>query len=218
MPESRRINDRSGADRASTGVAFTEKVAVQTGVTQGCTPIGPVHIITECENNIIFTVDDRPALEVFKDEIGEIVAHQIDQAAGYIFAAIPVTGSDTGDYLVRNILGIDFRNQHLSMEIPFERGDQLMFCRRDQVTAQTDLANMVKNVARRLSGPPLGALYFSCVARGPNLFGANSEEIKIIQSSLNCGGDGLPLVGFFANGEISHNRLYTYTGVLTVFS
>ena len=26
-----------------------------------------------------------------------------------------------------------------------------------------------------------------------------------------------PLVGFFANGEISNNRLYGYTGVLTLF-
>ena len=92
-----------------------------------------------------------------------------------------------------------------------------MFCKRDPANAQTDLINMAKSVAKRLSGPPLGALYYSCVARGPNLFGTNSEEIEIIQSALGFGSNALPLVGFFANGEISHNRLYTHTGVLTVF-
>jgi small ligand-binding sensory domain FIST len=53
----------------------------------------------------------------------------------------------------------------------------------------------------------------SCLARGPNLFGDDSEELKTIREAL---GD-VPLVGFFANGEISNNRLYGYTGVLTLF-
>ncbi len=53
----------------------------------------------------------------------------------------------------------------------------------------------------------------SCVARGPNLFGPDSEELKMIRDEL---GD-IPLVGFFANGEISNNRLYGYTGVLALF-
>ena len=53
----------------------------------------------------------------------------------------------------------------------------------------------------------------SCLARGPALFGDDSQELKTIRDAL---GD-FPLVGFFANGEISHNRLYGYTGVLTLF-
>ena len=142
---------------------------------------------------------------------------KLERTAGHIFAGIPVPGSDTGDYLVRNILGVDLENRHLAIESSFQRGDQLMFCKRDPSSAQTDLVNMAENVARRLSGPPLGALYYSCVARGPNLFDTNSQEIKTIQSALGFNSDALPLVGFFANGEISHNRLYTHTGVLTVF-
>ncbi|MEE8538550.1 MAG: FIST C-terminal domain-containing protein [Woeseiaceae bacterium] len=47
--------------------------------------------------------------------------------------------------------------------------------------------------------------------RGQHMFGENSEELKSIQQELG----EFPLVGFFTNGEISHNRLYGYTGVLT---
>ena len=47
----------------------------------------------------------------------------------------------------------------------------------------------------------------------PNLFGPASEELKMIQAVLG----EVPLIGFFGNGEISNNRLYTYTGVLSVF-
>ncbi len=46
------------------------------------------------------------------------------------------------------------------------------------------------------------------------MFGDASQELKIIEREL---GD-VPLVGFFCNGEISHRRLYTYTGVLTLFT
>ena len=60
---------------------------------------------------------------------------------------------------------------------------------------------------------PKGALYISCLGRGKNLFGDNSEELKMISDVLG----EIPLVGFYANGEIAGNQLYGYTGVLTVF-
>jgi small ligand-binding sensory domain FIST len=58
-----------------------------------------------------------------------------------------------------------------------------------------------------------GAVYVSCSGRGGAHFGAPSAELQIVRRAL---GD-VPLVGFFAAGEIAHNRLYGYTGVLTVF-
>jgi small ligand-binding sensory domain FIST len=51
------------------------------------------------------------------------------------------------------------------------------------------------------------------LGRGRHTFGPNSGEMNILSQEL---GD-VPLVGFFANGEISHNRLYGYTGVLSLF-
>jgi len=58
-----------------------------------------------------------------------------------------------------------------------------------------------------------GAVYISCNGRGGPHFGAPSAELKIVQRAL---GD-VPLVGFFAAGEIARRHLYGYTGVLTVF-
>ena len=45
------------------------------------------------------------------------------------------------------------------------------------------------------------------------MFGPNSAELRTIEEVLGP----VPLAGFFTNGEIFHNRLYTYTGVLTLF-
>jgi small ligand-binding sensory domain FIST len=88
-----------------------------------------------------------------------------------------------------------------------------MFVRRDGPAAMEDLDRMLADVTRRAGGTPKAALYYSCVARGPNLFGPDSEELKAVQAAI---GEDTPLVGFFANGEISKNRLYGYTGVLTL--
>jgi small ligand-binding sensory domain FIST len=72
---------------------------------------------------------------------------------------------------------------------------------------------MLRDVRGRLPGAPKGALYHTCLGRGRHLFGEDSAELRLIRETL---GD-VPLVGFYANGEISHHRLYGYTGVLTVF-
>ena len=60
----------------------------------------------------------------------------------------------------------------------------------------------------------VGAVYVSCSGRGGLHFGAPSAELQIVRRAL---GD-VPLVGFFAGGEIAHQQLYGYTGVLTVFT
>ncbi|MEA3278212.1 MAG: FIST C-terminal domain-containing protein [Pseudomonadota bacterium] len=196
------------------GVLFSEQVGVITRLSQGCSPIGPKRVITKAQRNIMVQLDERPALEVLKEDIGEILARDLTRIGGYIFAGLPIAGSDTGDYLVRNLAGIDPENKLVAIGDMVEQGRQVMFCRRDATTAREDLVRMLKAIKKSLSGSPRGGIYVSCLGRGANLFGSNSEELKLIQSEL---GD-FPLVGFYANGEISQDRLYGYTGVLTLFT
>ena len=196
------------------GVMFTEAAGIQTALSQGCSPIGPHRRITACQRNVLIELDGRPALDVFKEDIGEVLARDLSRVGGYIFAGLPVIGSDTGDYLVRNLIGVDLERKLLGVGDLLEQGQELMFCRRDANTAQEDLARMLVGLKARLAGPPSGGVYVSCLGRGANLFGDDSEELGLIREHL---GD-FPLVGFYANGEISQDRLYGYTGVLTLFT
>ncbi len=200
-------------DGGVSGLLFNSDVPVVTGHTQGCQPIADKHIITACDRNILIELDGRPALEVFKEDIGEVMAQDLQRVSGYIFAGLPIRGSDTGDYLVRNLIGIDPDQNLVAIGDIVEAGDEVMFCRRDGNSARADMQKMLDDISSRLPGPARGALYFSCLGRGRYQFGDNSEELGYIRDAL---GD-VPLVGFFANGEIFHNRLYGYTGVLTVF-
>jgi small ligand-binding sensory domain FIST len=189
-------------------------VAVLTDHTQGCSPIGPPHVISEARGHVVMRLDDRPALEVLREEIGEVMARDLARLGNYVFAALPVPFTDTGDYLVRNLVGIDPQRQLVAVGDDLEGQTQLMFCRRDGNTAREDLERMLARVHKRLAGrTPRGAVYVSCVGRGRYQFGNQSEELAAIRDTL---GD-FPLVGFFANGEIYNGRLYGYTGVLTLF-
>ena len=195
------------------GVLFNSEIALVTGHSQGCTPIADKHTVTACERNIVIELDGLPALEVFKQDVGDVIARDLQRVAGYIFAALPIRGSDTGDYMVRNLIGIDPENGLIAIGDLLETGDELMFCRRDGNSARDDMMRMLEDIRARIDGEPRGAVYYSCLGRGRYQFGDNSEELRFISDVL---GD-IPLVGFFANGEIFHNRLYGYTGVLTVF-
>ncbi|MGB0670387.1 MAG: FIST signal transduction protein [Rhodospirillales bacterium] len=200
------------------GVLFKTEVQVACGLSQGCRPIGESHEITEAQDNVVMALDGRPALEVFREDLGacedgQKLAADMRLATGVIHAALPIQGSDMGDYTVRNLVGLDLSRGWVALGAEVEAGDRLLFVRRDPEAAEQDLRAMVDKVVRR-AGPDIKAAhYVSCIARGGRMFGEPGRELAILREKL---GD-VPLVGFYAAGEISLNRLYGYTGVLTLF-
>lgn len=199
------------AQGAVSGVMLTG-AAVATGLSQGCKPLGGTHEVTRAEDNIVIELDGRPAMDVFVETLAEAGISDLRDLAGSLHVALPITGSDTGDYLVRNLVGIDPDNGVFAVGDTIHAGDALMFCRRDREAAEHDLRRMLRSLKGR-AVRPLGGLYYSCLARGPGMFGEVGRELGIVREEL---GD-VPLVGFFGNGEISFDRLYAYTGVLTLF-
>lgn len=148
------------------------------------------------------------------------------------------TGNLGGDVRVRHIVGLDPARQGVAVAETLEPGMRLAFCRRDMQAARADLIRVCAEIREELepemlsieainalSDDPVttalpqagkriaGAVYVSCTGRGGPHFGGPSAEMQIIRHAL---GD-VPLVGFFAAGEIARNQLYGYTGVLTVF-
>jgi len=197
----------------ASGVLFAPGLGIVTSLSQGCTPIGPAHSVTRVHQNMLIELDGQGALASLQADLGSDKIEDLKAVADSLHIALPVPGSDRADYTVRNLTGIDLAQGIIGVAATPAPGDKVLFCRRDADAAREDLERMVKDLANRLSGPPRGGVYVSCLARGPNLFDRN-EELSIIREGL---GD-FPIAGFYANGEIAHNRLYGYTGVLTVFA
>ena len=126
------------------------------------------------------------------------------------------------DYVVRNVVALDPSKGVVAVAAPIEAGQVLSFCTRDEAAARKDLIRICSEIRSHLhelegeGGAPVvarGAVYVSCLGRGSHMFGEQHEELRLIGREL---GD-VPLVGFYANGEIGGQNLYGFTGVLTVF-
>ena len=152
-----------------------------------------------------------------------------------------VRGAFGADVRVRHLIGIDSGRRGIAIGDVAELGTRLAFCSRNTEAARRDLVRICAEVreevesefepafeprspapsrpdrieAQTLPRPSgvAGAVYVSCAGRGGPHFGAASAELALVRHAL---GD-VPLVGFFAAGEIAHQNLYGYTGVLTVF-
>lgn len=201
------------------GALFSENVSVITNLSQGCRPVGKKHRITKAEENAVFTLDNKPALEMLMHDMGIYTYPELEKKANEVFVGLCIPGSDKSDYTIRNLVGIDVDHSIFAINDYLQEGEDIIFCNRTSQTAIDDMQHMLDNIAKRLkqsssSSKIKGGLYVSCLGRGREQFGDDSEEIKMIHKTLG----EFPLTGFFANGEIHHNKLYGYTGVLTLFT
>jgi small ligand-binding sensory domain FIST len=230
------------------GVAFGEGVNLVSRVTQGCLPVGPVRIITAAEGNVVTELDGEAALDVMLRDLNvsldqprealTIVRATLVGLSDSDSDSVGRTGNFGSDVIVRHIIGLDPARRGVAIAENAEAGMRLAFCRRDVQAARADLIRICAEIreelepeeltvemATALSAPEAesaphparriaGAVYVSCAGRGGPHFGSPSAELQIVRRAL---GD-VPLVGFFAGGEIARHHLYGYTGVLTVFT
>jgi small ligand-binding sensory domain FIST len=152
-------------------------------------------------------------------------------------APVHQTGNFGSEVRVRHIVGLDPARQAVAVGDTVMAGMQVAFCQRNVQAARADLMRVGAEIREELEPQSMGlqtataladfladaaphpqrriagAIYVSCVGRGGAYFGGPSAEMQVLRRAL---GD-VPLVGFFAGGEIAFNQLYGYTGVLTVF-
>ncbi len=192
-------------------------------ITQGCQPVGEPMIITKAHENLIFEIDGRPAFEVFAALVGKPFQQDLRRALAFVFVGLAPdprqTEIEPGQYLVRNIIGVDAPRGILAVAQPVEAGQPLIFALRDGQRAREDLQQMLERQAARLEGrTPRMGFYFNCCARGSGLYGVAGIDTAYIRQAL---GD-VPIIGFFGNYELGPlagaNHLLTYTGVLALVS
>lgn len=210
----RQFDQVAGAvtEGGASGLLLAPDVEIAIGVSQGCSPIGPARVIDEIEDGLIVKLDGETPLKALLADLAVTQESDLRKLLLSLHVGLPAPNCDTGDYVVRNIAGIDADTGRIAVADHVEPGQKMFFCRRDRAAATKDLLAMAQKLRKRTE-TVRGALYVSCCARGPNLFDSANEEIELVQSALG----EVPLVGFYANGEIAGDRIYGYTGVLALF-
>ncbi len=204
------------------GIALSGNIMIDTVVAQGCRPIGRPMTITKCRSNIVLELDGQPPLQVLQNIFESLNERDKQLLQHSLFLGV---GMDElrdehhhGDFLIRNLLGMDADHGALAVGAYLREGQTVQFHLRDAQTSAEDLDLLLAQYAGKEEFlPGEGAVLFSCLGRGYNLYGRADHDTNMFMSKVGA----MPLGGFFCNGEIGpvgHTTyLHGYTSSFGIF-
>ena len=206
-----------------TGLLLTGNFRTEIGVAQGCQPIGKPREITKADGRVIFELDGEPALENFRSALQLLTQDDIRRSGGTVFVGIAMDATNKnpirGDFLIRNLVGINEQHAALAISEVVKEGQLVQFHLRNPLAAAEEIQVIMAQLAEKTrERPPAFGLYFNCLGRGKGLYGAANHDISVIQEKF----PGLPVIGFFGNSEFApiggRNFAHAYTGVFVLCS
>lgn len=219
------------------GVALSGNIVLDTIVAQGCRPIGKPYWVTEGDRNILLAMqeDDGSGLPSDRCRISRSPLEQLQELVqglseddqqlaqqNHIFVGVAQNGFkqtlEQGDFLIRNLLGVDPRVGAIAIGDLIRPGQRIQFHLRDAETSAEDLDLLLRRYvqASQAQPSPTGALMFACLGRGEGLYGEPNFDSQMVNEYLQ----EIAIAGFFCNGEIGpvagSTFLHGYTSVFGI--
>lgn len=198
---------------------YGDKIHFGHGSRGGWDIFGPERRITRSKGNILYELDNTPALALYKQYLGDKASEL--PASGLLFPlAIRKDGSDTK--LVRTILGVNEKEQSLIFagDIPTGYLAQLMRANFDRIiNGAAEVSHLVLNNIAARNDNPILLIAISCIGRRLVLGERTEEETE---ATLEFFPDNTSQVGFYSYGELSsllngscdlHNQTMTLTSI-----
>ena len=211
--------DRRSWRSGAVVVTFNGNVEIDSIVAQGCRPVGPPFQVTQCERNLLIEIDGQRPLAVLEKMIESLSPEDRELVQSSLFIGLLNDSlKGTGDYLIRNLVGLDPKNGIIGVGAMLRPGQTLQFHVRDRVASAQDLGRRLEAYSKesRLTRPQ-GALLFSCMGRGKGLYKRPDHDSELFLKTVGR----IPLGGFFCNGEIGpvqgSTYLHGYTSCFGIF-
>ena len=214
------LSDRAARSGWVSAVAFYgDRIRIGHGSKGGWDMFGPDRVVTRSEGNVLYELDGRPALQLYKEYLGDRAAGLPATALLFPLALREASGADKN--LVRTVLAVDEARQSMTFagDIPQGIRAQLMRANFDRlIQGASDAAALAGGAPGATSGETL-ALAISCVGRRLVLGERTEEEVE---ATLDVLPSGSRQIGFYSYGEISpyatgacdlHNQTMTLTTI-----
>lgn len=204
------------------GVGFFGDVEMHAVVAQGCRPIGKPMVVTKGAYNEIATLDGQLAGDAVLATLRGLSRRDQQLAAHLLFLGIgagePKLTYKAGDFLIRQVLGVDPNEHSLVVNAQLRKGQTVQLHVRDHLSSSEDLEAMLDAyLAAHQQAQAKGSLLFSCVGRGRGLYGHCHHDSEMFKAKV---GD-VPLGGFFGNGEFGPvggtTSLHGFTSCFAIF-
>jgi small ligand-binding sensory domain FIST len=219
--ESRLLLDDKTLEEGAAGVLVQGPIQVRSVVSQGCRPIGRHMVITKGRDNIIEGLGGKPALAHLQQLWQELTPEdqQLFQQGLHVGRVINEYQAEfqRGDFLVRNVMGLDRSTGALAITDRVRVGQTVQFHVRDAASADEDLHALLQMDLSAHDKRPQAALLFTCNGRGTRLFDEPHHDARVIRAEAGA----VPLAGFFAAGELGpiggHNFIHGFTASVVLF-
>jgi small ligand-binding sensory domain FIST len=217
----RLLKDGQALDSGAVGVLLQGPVGLRSIVSQGCRPIGRHLVVTRGQQNLIQELGGRPVLEQLRELWNTLSPEDQELFQQGLHVGIVINEYrgefQRGDFLVRNVMGLDRETGALAITDRVRVGQTVQFHVRDAATADEDLRALLQLDLSAHERRPAGALVFSCNGRGSRLFPEPHHDARAIRAEAG----EVPLAGFFAQGELGpvggQNFLHGFTASLALF-
>jgi small ligand-binding sensory domain FIST len=196
-------------------------VRLKTVVSQGCRPIGRPFVVTKAERNIIYELGGKPAMVQLREIFDTLPTREqrLVQRALHVGRVVSEYQErfEQGDFLVRNVIGIDANSGAIAIGDYIRPGQTVQFHIRDEEAADAELKQLLSAANKACTAPPAGALLFTCNGRGTRMFSEPHHDAAAVAGALGP----IPLAGFFAQGELGpigrQNFMHGFTASIGLF-
>jgi hypothetical protein len=203
-----------------TAVGFHgDRLHIGYGSIGGWDTFGPERLITRSRSNILYELDGRSALELYKQYLG---SHADGLPATALLFPLALRREQGGFSLVRTVLGIDEKDQSMIFAGDMPEGTYARLMKANVDRLIDGAADAARAGLKRLgSFTPEVAVLISCVGRKLVLKQRVEEELESVREVL---GPRPVLTGFYSYGEICPHgavtqcELHNQTMTITTFS
>lgn len=194
-------NDQVGDHLVIAVGLYGNHLITASGALGGWKPYGPPRKVTRSEKNVVYEMDGKPALPLYRMYIGEHYAKGLPGTGlKFPFAIVGESGRDVET--VRTLLSIDPATNSLTFAGDVPEGETVRLCQTSHdrlVEGAGGAARMVSTaLPAQAAGFPGLAICVSCVGRKLVMAEQVSDEIKMVRDML---GPQAVITGFYSNGE-----------------
>ena len=189
-------------------------------------PIGGERIVTRSKGNVIYEIDNKPAVEVLKEYLPEGALaddrNWMDYANSLALCFRAPSYMKDEDYVVRGVPAVKMADGSIIVQTGVKEGTSIWFSSRDKQKVATGLDRMAAQIKEQLEGEkPKLIFQFECATRGKDMF-REQEKLQFLRHFRRSVDPDVPWVGYYCAGEIGpveeHNNHHLYTSVVLALS
>lgn len=209
-------NDEAKERRVVAIGFYGDKLHVSSGCYAGWDEFGAERIITKSVGNVVYTIDDEPALELHKRYLGDESKNL--PGSGLRFPFSIRKDEEDKQFLIRSVLSVDEDEKSMTFagDVPEGSLARLM---KTNIDGLIDGSEMAANRIDQINQKSALGLVVSCVGRKLVMNDLTDEELEIIEDTI---GQNVHLTGFYSYGELApfskeirscelHNQTMTLT-------